>query len=164
MKNSLEYAAEEYFIDLYRQHPVFKGRAIVHFDEDRAAQTNCVVVEATQGTHHTAEGTARDSRVYPVLLDWQGNHTDGWEIAVEVKYRSGAKSTVAQRNLIKDALTNAITQAVPRQTQAEEDFAYLFIGDTMAGDREDTHSLHRFSRRFEMIAKLKGEPVNALSR
>lgn len=145
MKNDLEYAVESFMIELYRAHPSLKGTKMAHLHESREADTNCIIVEATQGDHR---------------LDGP----KGYDVEVTATYRAEAKVTPQQANLVAGAMSDAVFQARPRKTVAEKLFGYLLILDDQSSSRDNTKSLRKREKKFNLIARLKSQPENALSR
>jgi hypothetical protein len=156
VKSDLEYACESYFIELYRTHPNLKGKHLLHFDEDRPAESNCVVVQAIQGNLLTANepGQVSDDNVPPVLRAANGAPIDAYEVEVTVEYRSGAKNSLDHSRLTKAAIGDAVKNATAGQATAEKDFGYLVIRNTTSGNRDNTKNLRTVQRKFNLIAVL----------
>lgn len=154
MKSDLEYACESYFIELYRTHTSLKGKHLRHFDEDRPAETNCIVVQAVQGNLLTANepGKASDDNVPPVLRTAAGAPIDAYEVEVTVSYRSPAKASLTHNRLTVAAISDAVKTAAKGQTTAEKDFGYLVIRNTTSGSRDNSKNLRKVDRTFNLIA------------
>lgn len=157
MKTSLENAAESFFIELFRTHQSLSGKTFRHFDEDRPAESNCITVQADQGAllRSNEPGRYGDDNVPPVLRDANGSGIDAHEVEVTATYRAPSTSTPKQNDLIAQAMTDAVTGAQPGQTTAQHEFGYLVIRNTMTGTRQNTRSLRRREKKFNLIAALK---------
>ena len=157
MKTSLENAAEVYFIELFRTHASLSGKTLRHFDEDRPAESNCIVVQATEGNLLRANepGKYGDDNVPPVLRDANGSAIDAHDVEVTATYRAPGTSTPKQNDLTAQAMTDAVTTARANQTTAEREFGYLCIRNTMSGARSNTKSLRKREKTFNLIAALK---------
>jgi hypothetical protein len=149
MKSNLEHAVESFFLELYRAHPALKGKKLRHFDEDRPAETDCIVVEATQGNHRQ-------------------DGPKGYDVEVTATYRSPAKVTPQQSNLVAGAMSDAVFQARPRMPLPSQSLFHpngvLMLMDDLTGSRDNTKSLRRREKKFNLIARLNTEPENAFSR
>jgi hypothetical protein len=157
VKSDLEYACESYFIELYRTSSALKGKAIRHFDEDRPAESNCVIVQAIQGNFLTSDSTGDNpgDNVPPVLRTATGAAIDAYEVEVTVEYRSTSKTSLRHNSLSIAALGDAIKNATKGQTTVENDFGYLLIRSTASGNRDNTKNLRTVQRKFNLIAVLK---------
>ena len=144
-KNSLESACEQYFIDLLRTDDRLKGKTIVHCDRDGDAEADAIIVEAVQG-HHRLDGPR------------------GYDVEVTVTYRAPAKVTVEQNNLVVAAISGTVFGARPLQTSSETQFDYLLLLDDSSGHRGNTQNLRKRDIKFNLIARLKSQPENVLSR
>lgn len=136
-KTSLEYALEDYFIELFRTDPRLKGKQIVHSDRDGKAELNGIVVEATTGDLE-ADGVA-------------GNRAE-----VVATWRGGSHSTAARNDLIALAMIEAVQAANTRVTTAQQKFGYFLILNEEANtERPDTKNSRKRILKIPVIAKLR---------
>lgn len=140
MKNSLEYACEDFFLRLFRSDPRLKGKALVHFDEEQKAKSNAIVVAAKQGNHNLAG-------------------FGGYDVEMTVEYRAPGKTTKAQNDLIASALhTIVYGQIVDVRARAQmarnAGFSDLLIKDESTSDRQNTADLRKRILVFPLQAKM----------
>lgn len=149
VKNSLEWASEEFFLQLFRTHPSLKGKNLRHFDEDRQAESNCIVVEAVVGA-------------------WQPQQPrpiQGYAVEVNVRYRSPGGEQAARRNdLVIAAIDESVAGIRSGQTTVEKDFAVLHFLDDITSSRENTKSLRKRERQYNLVARLKNQTESLLAR
>lgn len=138
MKNSLEFAVEDYFIQLFASDARLVGKPVKHFDEDEKALTDCIVIEATQGEEQL-EGP-------------RGNAVD-----VTCTFRSSGGKIAS--DVIIDGMRERITSATSGLTEAEELFANPGIlqiyPERITGDRSLGKTLRKRSITIPVVAKLK---------
>jgi hypothetical protein len=155
--DDLEYACESYFIELYRTHPALKGKNLRHFDEDRPAETNCIVVQAVSGNRirGNESGGASEDNVPPVLRTDGGVPIDAYEVELTVNYRSPATASLTHNRLSVAAISDSVKNATRGQTTTEKQFDYFLIKNAADGNRDNTKNLRKVERKFNLIAVLK---------
>lgn len=140
MKNSLEFACEDFFLRLFRSDSRLKGKTLVHFDEEQKAKSNAIVVEAKQGNHNLAG-------------------FGGYDVEITVEYRAPSKTTKRENDLIASALHTLIYgQIVDVRARAlmakNAGFSDLLIKDESTSDRQNTDNLRKRILVFPLQAKL----------
>lgn len=112
MKDSLEVAVENYFIELLRASAALKGKTIRNGDSQQDAKANCIIIEATKGED---------------LLE--GPRGPGGELRSNVEamitYRTNAGPR--ENDVTRDGILNAIKAAGSTPTKAQRDFGRLDI-------------------------------------
>lgn len=145
-QNSLESASEQYFIELLRTDDRLKGKNIVHSDRDAAADADAIIVEAVASPQPMVEGPK------------------GYSVEVTITYRAPLNVTVDQNNITVAAISETISQSGPGKVPSESQFAYLLILDDSTGNRDNTQNLRRREIKINLIAKLKTQAENVISR
>lgn len=140
MKNSLESAAETFFISLLRSDSRLKGKSIVHFDEEQKAKSNVIVIEAKQGNHNLAG-------------------FGGYDVEVTVEYRAPIGTTSKQNDLVAAALQsivygNTVDIFTRRDMARNAGFSDLLIKDESTSERSNTSDLRKRTFTFPLQAKL----------
>jgi hypothetical protein len=141
-KNSLEFAVETYFVELFRTDKKLKGKKIVHSDYDGPAESDAVVVEAIQGD--------------PPLIDVTGRDVAGHNLNVRCEYKGNSKADFAQNDMIASAMSQSVMAANDRKTTAQDQFAILLLlNEQMSSERPDTRNTRIWVLKLPIIAKLK---------
>lgn len=135
MSTPLEDTVEKYFIELLKTDPTLAAFPIKAFDNDDVADSDGIVIEATQKAHR---------------LDGP----KGFDVDVRVKFRTTITQTEDERNSISDLIVRTIYGAAPGATTEENNFTYLLILDEMTAERTNTKDLRTRERVLPIIARI----------
>lgn len=129
MKNSHEYSVESFFLALFKADDRTRGKTIVHFDEDREAKSDCIVVEAKQGNHELAG-------------------FGGYAFEVQIEYRSDSSSKKRRNDLTASALhdviyNNALSAGERANMARDAGMTDLLIKDESSSDRQNAENLRK---------------------
>lgn len=136
MSARLEFACEQLCIELMQRNKTLAGMIFRHWDEDKDAATECIVVKALVGEKQYAG-------------------VKGYPVDVEATYRSSTSD--ASRN---EAITEAMVDSVYRASKAVRVpayslFRFLSIEDGGSSNKENGRNLRKRTRTFSFIAKEK---------
>lgn len=140
---SLEYAIEQFGIEACQKHPMLKRITKFHEDEDREAETDCLVFKATKGKDYPA-GNLEPGRVK--------NSSD---VLLEITYRSSTNSSK-----INEAIANAIDESFRAPYATRNDnavsgaFDWMVIEDDKAQERSNQKNSRHRVRRIPFGARL----------
>jgi hypothetical protein len=141
--DDLEGLVEEYGIQTFRGSKQFKGKTLVHFEEDQAADSERIVFKATLGDHR---------------LDIPGGGAFNVELKVTYYSSTGDK---LQNNLVRKAMLEAMWESTATRApvRCAEQFQYLLLEDAVSGDRSQTDNARERSVTFNFIAQPKSTVI-----
>lgn len=140
MRSSLEYACEEFFIRIFQADSRLSGKTIVHFDDERKAKSDAIIVQGKEGNHNLAG-------------------PGGFDVEMMVEYRSPIGTTKAISDLISAAIRESV-YASPLAIKARAGMARkaglseLVIKDESTSERQNSEDLRRRIITFPLQAKL----------
>lgn len=125
---------------MFRADSRLKGKTIVHFDEEQKAKSNAIIVQAKQGNHSLAG-------------------FGGYELEMNVEYRSTAKASKASTDLVVAALHGIVYGSIlPVRARAkmasDAGLSDLLIKDEASSDRQNSPDLRKRTMTFPLQAKL----------
>jgi hypothetical protein len=135
--DDLEGLVEEYGIQTFRGSKQFKGKTLVHFEEDQAADSERIVFKATLGDHR---------------LDIPGGGAFNVELKVTYYSSTGDK---AQNNLVRKAMLEAMwesTETRPPVACASQ-IKWMQLQDDVSSDRSQTDNSRERSITFNFIVQ-----------
>lgn len=125
--NALETAVETWFTNLFRTHRALKGKEFRHSDDNSEAEPNVITLEAKQGKDLLEGPKGPNGELRS-------------EVAVTASYRSTAKSTRGENDLVADAIQACIRTANTRAVKAPVGFFLMILNEGITGDRDHTKS------------------------
>lgn len=138
MKNSLEFAVEDFFLRMLRSTSLLKGKELVHFEEERTAKSNAIIVQAKAGNRNLAG-------------------PGGYDLEVMVEFRAPAKTTKRQNDLTAGAIWETAenqSQAVLQKIKTSAGLEFIVIKDESSSDRQNSQELRKRTMTFPVQAKL----------
>lgn len=127
MKNSLEFAVEDFFIRLFRATGLLKGKEIVHFEEERKAKANAIIVQGKIGEVNEAG-------------------PGGFDVEMTIEYRAPINTTKQTNNLVVSAMRDVIYNSqlavtARRQMAIKAGLESLVIKNESSSDIRNSDSL-----------------------
>jgi len=123
MKNSIEWLAEEYFLQVFTASNALVGIAMRHHDDQQDAEENSIVIEGIQ-EEKQLEGP------------------NGYRVSVEIEYRSKLNEAKERTDNIANSIRSAVQSPSPVSMLSQLSDLYI-LDEDITGSRNDSKQLRK---------------------